>query len=188
MGKLAAAAMKDLCTGSDRSIAVRDLCLARREIIEGPDWPKKSEGIPADPYLPWLAAKLLHVAAAGELFIEDSNHVTLRVSTHIGDDAYWYIGQIVSMYDKEDVQRTSGPWLLWENYGVEVTPNRLEDNPWIEDYPLVKVANDDIVMFELFRLPRNRAELASEIDVAATMTDGGAECVIRLPLPVVIGE
>jgi hypothetical protein len=140
---------------------------------------------PHDPFIPWLATKLLRSAATGTLFVLDGDRVNLRITWDMGDTSRWYIGRVSTIPKERAAVEVSGPWILWRSLGALVTPSSPEDKPSIEDYALDGVHHGDIVQFDLYRAPRDQARTPN-LDPATLVEKNEAELVLRLHLPVIV--
>lgn len=141
---------------------------------------------PHDPFIPWLATKLLRHAAMGTLFVRDGDRINLRITWDMGDRSRWYIGRVSTIPRERAAVEVSGPWIFWRSVGALVTPSSPEDKPSIEDYPLDGVRPGDIVQFDLFRAPRDLTRSPGHLDPTMLVERNEAELILRLHLPVIV--
>lgn len=183
-GELAAAAVQEVFGGQDRGDAYRRMMGERHRAV------RAGKAIVQDGYPSWLATRLLHDAAAGELFVEsEEGRVSLRTDWESGDRKFWYIARVVVAEPEGRHRVAGGPWVLWRYLGARVTPRHPGDRPWITDYLLEGVSAGEIVDIEIYRLPRDdRADVVERLDAAAAIEDGVARLLLRLSVPVIVGS
>lgn len=182
-GELLAAAIRELFLSEQDSGAVDKMIEVRRNAIRDRKLTARE-----DPFPGWLAAQLLKGAMDGTLFVEDDDEISLRITWDMGDreNAYWYVASASILEHDGSRGVTNEPWLLWRYLGTMVTPDGPADRPWISDYKLSGVSHGDIVMFDLYCLPRDFVDSHIRLDPITAIEDDAARLVLRLPLPVIL--
>lgn len=180
-GELLAAAIRELFLGQPDTGAVDKIRGVRHHAIHDGKLATNE-----DPFPGWLAAQLIKRAIDGTLFIRDDNGVSLRITWDMGDTAYWYVASVSVL--KHDGSRavTNGPWVLWRSLGIMVTPKGPDDKPWVTDYKLLKVSPGDIIVLDVFCLPRDFVDIVERLDPALATEDDAARLILRLSLPVIV--
>jgi hypothetical protein len=179
-GKLAASAINELFEGRSDGDAFKSMMRARRKKVADGNVPMQ------DAYPAWLAAQLIREAGAGHLFVRAEDTVSLRLTWEIGDDAFWYIGTVLTIKPDGSKVVAGGPWVLWKHLGELVTPKDPGDKPWVANYAMSSVSEGDVVEFDLYRLPRKSVDIVERLDPVAVIDGGAAQLLLRLHLPVIV--
>lgn len=144
----------------------------------------------ADPYVPWLAARLVHAAAAGRLFVQrrGDEHLSLRIKDPMSDDKFWYIASVSNAADSAREQEESAQiFFLWPFAGSYITPDSLDDeDPFDTHHPIHGFASGDILQIDIYRFPRSSIEDRYDVDPAELIKKEGSAPILRMPLPVIV--
>jgi len=178
--KLTQDALRELFQKRANDAAIREL-VAQRSAIAAGGGTLRQDGFPSV-----LAGRLLQEAAAGTLFVESADKISLRLSWDYGDDQFWYVGVVSAERPDGTAFRASGPWVMWQFMGIMVTPNGPDDNPSLAHYALDSVSAGDVVQFYIYRLPRETITSRTDIDPVAVVDGGRGRMILRLSLPVII--
>ncbi|MFN9134058.1 MAG: hypothetical protein ACK5XO_15465, partial [Phycisphaerales bacterium] len=109
--KLTQDALRELFQKRANDAAIREL-VAQRSAIAAGGGTLRQDGFPSV-----LAGRLLQEAAAGTLFVESADKISLRLSWDYGDDQFWYVGVVSAERPDGTAFRASGPWVMWQFMG-----------------------------------------------------------------------
>jgi hypothetical protein len=150
------------------------------------DGTPRMAAIDSNPFVPWLASRLLHKSAHQQLFaMRSDSTVTMVIDWEIGDRSRWYIGEV---WGGERSGTLAMRHVLWPHFLELVTPQGPDDDPTVEAYELPGVEPGDIVEFRLYEFDRTIAISPVHLDVKELVETPGARPVLVLPLPVVVAD
>lgn len=140
-----------------------------------------------DPYLTWLNAKILTMAADGQLFrVSDTDDtIQLRLGWKVGDNLFWYVCSVHTS-SHADAGVALPPTVLWKDFGTLITPRSFDDDPTVEIYDLAGVSHGDIVQIDVYRKTRRVGERAEDLDPERAIENGEVHLALRIPVPVIV--